>query len=202
MKLYFAPGACSMASHIVANELGVDLKLEKVNTRTKQTDSGTDFTQINPKGYVPALELDTGEVLTEGPVVMQYLADTHNNTSLAPAAGTMPRYRLQETLGFINSEIHKGYGPLFNPELPEERRKDAVATLQKRYATIEAALAGKPYLFGEHFTIADAYLFVVTNWAGMTKVDLTAFPQLQAFQARVAGRPAVQKTLKAEGLIK
>lgn len=202
MKLYYAPGACSLAPHIVAHELGIPLELEKVDTRTKQTASGRDFTTINPKGYVPAIELDSGELLTEGPVISQYLADLRPEAGLAPANGTLARYRLQEILGYINSEIHKSYSPLFNPAASAELREDRAQYLQKRYALLESILAASPYLTGDHFTIADAYLFTVTNWARIVKVDLSSFPNLLAFQKRVAERPAVQAAMRAEGLVK
>lgn len=200
MKLYFSPGACSLSPNIVAHELGLPITLDKITD--KKTSDGTDFFSINPKGYVPALQLDSGEVLTEGPAIVQYLADQKPDAHLAPANGTLARYRLQEMLGFINSELHKTYSPLFNPKTPAETREDRIAYLQKRYATIEAALAGKSYLFGEQFTVADAYLFVVTSWSRFVKLDLSAFPNLMAFQERVAARPAVRAAMVAEGLIK
>jgi glutathione S-transferase len=192
MKLYYSPGACSLAPRIVAEELGVPLEFVKVDGTAKKTQDGADFWKVNPKGYVPALGLDDGEVLTEGPVISQYLADRKPQAGLAPAAGTMERYRLQEMLGYINSELHKTYSPLFDKATPQETR-DAV---------IEQKLDGHDYLFGDRFTVADAYLFVVTNWAHHVKLDLSDFPKLQAFQKRVAARPAVQKAMKDEGLVK
>src|SRR4051812_22118687 len=202
MKLFYAAGACSLSPHIVARESGLDLQIEKVDLKAKKTASGADFLAVNPKGYVPALQLDSGEVLTEGPAIVQYLGDKAPAAGIVPANGTMERYRLQETLGFINSEIHKNYSPLFDPGTP-----DAVATavrdrLKKRYALFEKRLDGKQYLFGDRFTAADAYLFTVTNWAGAVKLDLSGFANLQAFQARVAARPAVQAAMRAEGLLK
>lgn len=202
MKLYYSPGACSLSPHIVAHELGLNLAVEKVDTKTKRTESGRDFLAINPKGYVPALELDNGEVLTEGPAIVQYLADQKGNTALAPANGTLARARLQETLNYITSEIHKTYSPLFSEATPEATREERKAYLNKRYALIEKILAKQPYLLGDHFTVADAYLFTVTRWADFVKLDLSAFPSLQAFQKRVAARPAVQAAMAAEGLIK
>ena len=202
MKLYYSPGACSLAPHIVAHELGLPLTLEKVDTKTKQMASGGDFFAVNPKGYVPALQLDSGEVLTEGPVVAQYLADLKPDAGLAPANGTLPRYRLQETMGYINSEIHKSYSPLFNSATPADTRAERLQYLTKRYGLIEQTLAKQPYITGETFTVADAYLFTVTNWAKHVQLDLSPFPALQAFQQRVAQRPAVQAALKAEGLVK
>jgi glutathione S-transferase len=201
MKLYYSPGACSLAPHIVASEAGLALQFEKVDLRTKKTETGADFGAINPKGYVPALLLDDGELLTEGVAVSQYLADRKPESGLAPAAGSLARYRLQEMLTYVSSELHKNYGPLFNPASAPELRAEKVAALQKRYALIEKQLQGRSYLFGEHFTAADAYLFVVTSWAPKLKVDLSAFPNLTAFQARVAARPAVQTALRAEGLL-
>jgi len=200
MKLYFAPGACSLAPHIVAHELGIPLTLEKVDTSTKKVADGSDFWAVNPKGYVPALRLDNGEILTEGTAIAQYLADTKPAAKLVPANGSFERYRLQEMLGYINSEIHKSYSPLFNPKSSPELRKDREEYLHKRYALIEKQLTGRPFLFGEQFTVADAYLFTVTNWANFVKLDLSEFPNLLAFQARVAGRPGVQAALVAEGL--
>jgi glutathione S-transferase len=203
MKLYFSPGACSLSPHIVAQELGIPLTLERVDLATKKTQSGGDFTAINPKGYVPALELDGGGgLLTEGTAIVQYLADQQPAAKLAPANGTLERYRLQEILGYINSELHKSFSPLFNPKTLPEVRAEREAYLQKRFALIEGVLAKGPYLFGEQFTVADAYLFTVTNWARMVKLDLSAFPNLLAFQGRVAARPAVQAALVAEGLVK
>ena len=200
MKLYYAPGACSLSPHIVAREAGIDLALEKVDLGTKKTESGRDYLAVNPKGYVPALELDNGEVLTEGPAVVQYLADLKPDSGLAPPYGTMERYRLMEALAFINSEIHKGYGPFFGP-LSDEARAERVAYMQKRFALVEKMLDGKTFLLGERFTVADAYLFVMVNCKDFVKVDLSAFQNVIAFHARVAARPAVQAALRAEGLI-
>ncbi|MDX2221034.1 MAG: glutathione transferase GstA [Burkholderiales bacterium] len=201
MKLYFSPAACSMAPHIVANELGIPLTLEKTDTRTKKTASGEDFHAINPKGYVPALQLDNGELLTEGPVISQYLADSKPGNTVMPAAGTLARYRVQEMLGYINSELHKTFGALFNPAIGDDAKAERIAYAKKRYALVEQQLAKGPYLFGEDFTAADAYLFTVTGWAKFLSIDMSEFPNLMAFQRRVASRPAVQATMKAEGLI-
>ena len=202
MKLYYSPGACSLSPHIVAREAGIAIELEKVDLRTKQTESGEDFKSISPRGYVPALQLDNGEVLAEGPAIVQYLADLKPESGLAPANGSLPRYRLQEWLTYIGTEIHKSYSPLFNPATPDAVREERAAYLQRRYGLIEQTLAKQPYLMGEQFSVADVYLFVVTNWARMVKVDLGAFPSLQAFQERVAARPAVQDALRAEKLVK
>jgi len=202
MKLYYSPGVCSLSPHIVAHEIGLPLKIEKVDTKAKQTETGRDFLAINPKGYVPALELDSGEVLTEGPAIVQYLADQKPGSGIAPPNGTLARSRLQEMLGYINSEIHKSYSPLFRAETPEETRTERKAYLHKRYALLDGILAKQPWLLGDTFTAADAYLFVVTRWAKGAGVDLSAFPALNAFQERVAARPAVQAAMTAEGLIK
>jgi glutathione S-transferase len=202
MKLYYSPGACSLSPHIVAHELGLPLTLVKVDTKAKRTETGGDFWQINPKGYVPALELDSGEVLTEGPAIVQYLADQKGSTTLAPANGTLARARLQEMLNYITSEIHKSYSPLFSDATPEATQTERKTYLHKRYDFIEKILAKQPWLLGEHFTVADAYLFTVTRWADFVKLDLSMFPNLLAFQKRVAARPAADAALRAEGLIK
>jgi glutathione S-transferase len=202
MKLFYAAGACSLSPNIVAHEAGIELRLQKVDTKTKTVAAEGDYLAINPKGYVPALELDNGEILTEGPTIVQYLADLKPASGLAPAAGTMARYRLQEMLGYINSEIHKAYSPLFKPDTPAETRAERQEYLLKRYALLDRQLQGRQYLFGEQFTVADAYLFTVTNWSRVIKLDLSKFAHLQAFQERVAARPAVKAAMQAEGLIK
>lgn len=202
MKLYYAPGACSLSPHIVAREAGIDLQLEKVDTKTHSIKSENDYYKINPKGYVPALEITPGDVLTEGPAIVQYLADQKPQSGLVPPCGSAERYRMQEMLGYINSEIHKSYGPLFSPGTPEAAREESKQYLQKRYKLLDDRLAGKDYLFGDKFSAADAYLFTVTNWAGHVKLDLSGFANLAAFQKRVAARPAVKEAMKAEGLIK
>ncbi|MEW5836787.1 MAG: glutathione transferase GstA [Pseudomonadota bacterium] len=202
MKLYYLPGACSLSPHIVARELGLALTLDKVDGTTKLTASGENFLEVNPKGYVPAIRLDDGEVLTEGPVIVQYLADLKPESGLAPPNGTLARYRLQEILTYINSELHKTFSPLFNPATSDETRAERVAYLKRRYGYIESILLRQPYLTGERFSVADAYLFVVTNWSRVIKLDLSEFPALLAFQKRVAGRPAVQEAMREEGLIK
>lgn len=200
MKLYYSPGACSLSPHIVARELGLAVSLEKVDTGTKTIQVEGDFYEVNPKGYVPALRLDSGEVLTEGPAIVQYIADQKPEAGLVPRAGSLERYRLQEMLGYINSEIHKSYSPLFNPKVSPEVAEERKQYLKKRYKLVEERLAGRDYLFGDQFTAADAYLFTVTNWAGYVKLDLSEFPNLMAFQKRVAARPAVREAMKAEGL--
>ena len=201
MKLFYTPGACSLAPHIVAREAGIELELDKVDKKSKRTASGSDYLAINPKGYVPALQLDDGELLTEGPVVAQYLADRKPSTGLAPAAGTIARYRLMEMLGYINSEMHKTYSLLSNTDITPATREERLAYLRKRYAMIEQRLSKHQYLVGDSFTIADAYLFTVTRWANSVKLDLSDFPNVQAFQTRIAARPAVQAAMKTEGLI-
>ncbi|HET8699151.1 MAG TPA: glutathione transferase GstA [Gammaproteobacteria bacterium] len=201
MKLYYAPGACSLAPHIVAREAGIDLQLDKVDWATKKTASGKDFAAVNPKGYVPALELDDGQLLTEGPVIQQYLADQKPASGLAPANGTLERYRLQEVLTYINSEIHKQFGPLFNPNITPEAKEYQFSTLRRRFEFLDKGLAGKQFLLGDKFTVADAYLFVMLSWADHMKLDISALKNLAAYKQRVFGRPAVQAAMKAEGLI-
>jgi len=202
MKLYYSQGACSLSPHIVARELGLDIQLEKVNTKSHTYTGGSDYYAVNPKGYVPALEISPGEVLTEGPAIVQYLGDRKPGSGVVPAAGTLERYRQQEMLGYINSEIHKTYSPLFNPAILPEVADERRAYLKKRYKLLDEKLAGKQYLFGDRFTAADAYLFTVTNWAPHVKLDLSEFTHLAAFQKRVAERPAVQQAMKEEGLLK
>lgn len=198
MKLYYSPSACSLSPHIVANELGLAIELVKVDVVAKRTEHGEDFLAINPKGLVPVLRLDDGTLLTEGPTVVQYLADLKPEAKLAPASGSMARYRLQEMLGYINSELHQGYMPLFNPACSDEVRSARMAHLHKHYRLLEAALDRTPFLLGDRFTVTDAYLFVVTRWAEFVKLDLSAFPNLLAFQARIAARPAVQTAMRRE----
>lgn len=200
MKLYYLPGACSLSPHIVANEASIALTLDKVDRNTKVTASGENYLEVNPKGYVPAIRLDDGEVLTEGPVIVQYLADLRPESGLAPPNGTLARYRLQELLTYINSELHKTYSPLFSPVTPDETKAERVAYLKRRYGYLESILDRQPFLLGDRFGVADAYLFTVTNWARRLKLDLAEFPALTAFQQRVAERPAVQAAMREEGL--
>jgi glutathione S-transferase len=202
MKLFYTPGACSLSPHIVAREVGITLELEKVDLASKKTNAGRDYLALNPKGYVPALEIDGGGLLTEGTAIVQYLADQKPEAKLIPPASSFERYRVQEMLGYINSELHKSYSPLFNPKTSPEVREERMNYLRKRYALIEQMLDGRQYLFGDQFSVADAYLFTVTNWAGTVKLDLSDFPNLLAFQSRVAARPAVHAAMSAEGLIK
>nr|WP_145549706.1 glutathione transferase GstA [Variovorax boronicumulans] len=202
MKLYYSPGACSLSPHIVLREAGLAFEAVKAPTKTHKLDDGTDYYTINPLGYVPLLELDDGTRLAEGPAIVQYIADQAPLKNLAPANGTLARYRLQSLLTFIGTELHKGYSPLFSPATPEEYKTTVREKLVSRYKWVDEQLAGKDYLTGENFTVADAYLFTVTNWAKPMGVDLSAFANVAAFMARVAARPAVQEALKAEGLAK
>ena len=201
MKLYYSPGVCSLAPHIVLREAGLPFEPVLASTKTHQLADGTDYYTINAKGYVPLLELDDGQRLTEGPVINQYLADLVPAKKLAPPAGTMARYRLQEWLNFITSEVHKAYGALFNP-IPEEGKAVFRQKLRGRYEWIEAQLGDKPYLMGEDFTVADAYLFTCTRWAPFCGVDVSGLPRVAAYMERVAARPAVQEAMRAEGLLK
>ena len=201
MKLYFAPGACSLSPHIVARELGIPLELKKVNTKDKTIEGGGDYWKVNARGYVPALELDNGEVLTEGPAIVQYLADQKPDAGLAPKSGTLERYRLQEWLNFLTSEVHKQFSPLFKPNTPEEYKPIAKQNLATRFDWLDKQLEGKEYLTGKQFTVADAYLFVLTNWTKPTQIDLSKWPNIAAFQRRVAARPKVKEAMQAEGLI-
>jgi glutathione S-transferase len=198
MKLYFSPGACSLASHIVLRELGLPFDAVQVDLMKKTTKSGQDFATINPKGYVPALELDDGAMLTEGPAILQYLADRRPETKLAPANGTLERYRLQEWLAFINSELHKQFSPLFNPATPEQTRDSARKAIARRLGFVEAQLDGRAFLMGDAFTVADAYLYTVLGWTKHVGVDLAPFPNVVAFRERIDARPAVQAAQAAE----
>lgn len=203
MKLFYAPGACSLSPHIVLRELGLSFALEAVDLKTKKTESGADFTAINPKGYVPALQLDDGEVLTEGAAIVQYLADKHAPGTLAPVAGTVERARVNGHLNFISAELHKAFGPLFNPALAPEAREAAVVNVGRKLNVVEEALAdGRPYLTGPEFSVADAYLFVVLSWAPKLGVDLARWPHLGGFSQRVTARAAVQAAMAAERLPK
>lgn len=203
MKLYYKPGACSLASHIALVETGADFALEKVDTATGKTATGGDFRAINPKGYVPALELDDGRVLTEGAAILQFIADQNPKAGLAPASGTFERAKLQEHLNYVASELHKSFGPFFSgQELDDAARDKSVKNVQAKMRHVEVALAdGRSYLGGETFSVADAYLFVVSNWANFVGVPLDGVPNLKAFVTRVAGRTATQAAMKAEGLL-
>jgi glutathione S-transferase len=201
MKLYYSPGACSLSPHIVLRESGLPFELVLASTKTHKLADGSDYYAINPKGYVPLLELNNGERLSEGPAIVQYIADQVPQKNLAPANGTMPRYRLQEWLNFITSELHKGFSPLFNPATPEDFKPAAKERLAGRLKWVDAQLEGKAYLTGDQFTVADAYLFTVTSWTKYVGIDIAGLANLGAFMGRVAARPAVQAALKAEGLL-
>jgi glutathione S-transferase len=202
MQLYYSPGACSLASHITLREAGLPVELKKADTKTKKLEDGSDYFAVNSKGSVPALRLDDGQVLTEGPAILQYLADQKPESKLAPKAGTLERYRLLEWLNFITSEVHKSFSPLFNPAADAAVKQYTTQNLEKKFDWINKQLAGKQYLTGDQFTIADAYLFVVVNWSNFVGIDLGRWPALKAFQDRVAARPKVQEALAAEGLQK
>jgi glutathione S-transferase len=200
MKLYYAPGACSMAPHIVAVEAGHKLDYVKVDIPNKKTEGGDDYWKVNFKGYVPTLQLDNGELLTEVGVICQYLSDQKPESGLAPKAGTMERYRLMEWLNFVATEVHKQIGALFNPKYTPEMKEVQLAVIGRRLKPLDAALAGKQYLMGDKFSAADAYLFTVLNWTRGLKIDLSAWPNIKAYFERVGQRPKVQETMKAEGL--
>ena len=201
MKLYYSPGACSLSAHIALCESGLPFEAIAAPTKTHQLPDGTDYYTINPLGYVPLLELDSGERLREGPVIVQYIADQVPDRHLAPANGSLARYHLQEWLNFIGTELHKGgFSPLFNPAMPAESKALTKERLLGRLKWVDGELAGKNYLMGDTFTVADGYLFTVTNWAPRVGVDIEALSSLQALRQRVGARPAVQAALKAEGL--
>jgi glutathione S-transferase len=202
MKLYFSQGACSLSPHIVMHEAGLAFEAIPAPTKTHQLPDGTDFYTINPLGYVPYLTLDDGRSLHEGPAIVQYLADLVPEKKLAPANGTFERYKLQEWLTFIGTELHKSFSPLFNPAAPAETKEQSKQSLAKRLAWVDSELAGKDYLLGDQFTVADAYLFTVTNWARIVKVDLSTYANLLAYRTRVSERPGVQAAMRAEGLLK
>ena len=200
MKLYYSPGACSLSPHIVLCETGLDFTIEKVNLRTKETESGRDFSTINPKGYVPALVLDDGQVLTENVAVLSYISSLDASHRLAPAAGTLGFFRVVEWLSFINSEVHKCMSPMFRPTTTDEQKTALREQLATRHAFIEDALGDKAYLTGENFTVADAYLYVTLSWRERVGVDISRFPKLSAYFERCRARPSVQQARKAEGL--
>ncbi|WP_255440710.1 glutathione transferase GstA [Paracoccus sp. MC1854] len=202
MKLYYKPGACSLASHIVLHELGLPHGVEKVDTAAKRTESGQDYTSINAKGVVPALELDGGEILTEGPAILQYLADSAGNEALAPKPGTIERARVQEVLNFTGTSLHAAFKPLFKPDSDETVKASARENVASNMEWLEGLLSdGRPFLTGSNFTVADAYAFVVASWAPRVGVALERWPNIQLFVQRVAERPAAAKAMKTEGLI-
>ena len=202
MKLYYSPGACSLSPHIVMHEAGLKHEAIVASTKTHKLPDGTDFYTINPLGYVPLLELDNGERLREGVVIVQYLADQVPQKNLAPANGTLARYRLQEWLAFTSSELHKNFGPLFMPGTPEEYKPSVRERLLGRLKWVDGELAGKQFLMGDHFTVAYAYLFTVTGWPQHVGLDISGLKNIAAYRDRIGARPAVQATLRAEGLIK
>ncbi len=201
MKLFLKAGACSLSPHIVLEELGLQYETELVDLKEKKTASGADFLAINPKGYVPALQLDDGSVLTEGPAIVQYLADSQPAKKLAPANGTVERYRLQGWLTFIGTELHKTFSPLFNPAAPQEWKEVCRANIERRLKYVNEQLTGRDYLMGADFSVADAYLFTVVGWTRVVKIDISGHTNLTAYMARVAARPGVQAAMKAEGLV-
>jgi glutathione S-transferase len=201
MKLYYSPGACSLAPHIVLREAQLPFSLVRVDLATHRTEHGVDLYTLNPKGYIPLLQLDDGQLLSEGPVIAQYISDTAQRDDLMPAAGTIDRYRVMEWQSYITSELHKSFSPLFNPAIDAPTKTLFAAALQKKFAWVSSQLRDRQYLTGDHFTAADAYLFTVSNWAKMVGLDLSDCEHLQAFNKRVAARPAVRSAMQAEGLI-
>ncbi|MFZ2661290.1 MAG: glutathione transferase GstA [Rhodoferax sp.] len=202
MKLYYSPGACSLSPHIALREAGLNFELVQVDLASKKTASGQDYLEINPAGYVPCLQLDDGRMLTEGPAILQYVADQVPGKQLAPANGSFERYHLQQWLNFISSELHKSFSPLFNPAASDDWKTAVRQTLNARLGQVARQLERAPYLLGDQFSVADIYLFVVLGWGAYVNLDLSPWPALQAFMGRVAGREAVQAALRAEGLIK
>ena len=202
MKLCYSPGACSLSPHIVACETGANVELEKVDLASHKTADGQDYTKVNPKGYVPALRLDDGGVLTEGPAIVQYLADKNPASGLAPANGTVERYRVQEWLNFIGTELHKNFSPLFNKASSDDTKKMARDNITKRLGYLNEQLAGKQYLMGDKFTVADAYAFTIVNWTNFIGMDIKPYANLAAYMGRVGARPKVQQALKEESLLK
>ncbi|MDP3692141.1 glutathione transferase GstA [Bradyrhizobium sp.] len=202
MKLYYSPGACSLSPHIALLEAGLPYDLVKVDLKAKKLENGDDFLAINPKGQVPTLTLDSGEVVTEGPVIVQMIADKASAKNLAPARDSAERYKLQEWLTYINSEVHKNFGPMFSPVLADDAKAFFKDRVMGKFKYLDGALAGKDYLMGKQFTVADGYLFTMLSWAERMKFDLAALPNLLAYKARVGARPAVQEALVKEGLMK
>ena len=202
MKLYYSPGACSLSPHIALLEAGLPYDLVKVDLRAKKLENGDDYLKVNPKGQVPALGMDNGELLTEGPVIVQMIADKAAGKNLAPSRDSAERYKLQEWLNFITTELHKNFGPMFSPVLADDAKAFFKDRLMGKFKYLEGALAGRDYLMGKQFTVADGYLFTMLSWADRMKFDLSALPNLLAYKARVAARPKVQEALAKEGLMK
>jgi len=202
MKLFYSPGACSLSPHIVSREAGIPVELQKVDLKARKYDGGADYTKINAKGYVPALQLDSGQVLTEGPAIVQYLADQKPDARLAPKPGSFERYQLQEWLNFIGTELHKGFSPLFRPNTPDEYKRIAKENLATRIDWLDKQLDGRDFLMGKNFSVADAYAFTILSWSKPLQIDLSKWPNVTAYLARVGARPRVQEALKAEGLVK
>jgi len=202
MKLYFAPGACSLSPHIALLEAGIAATYVKVDTKTHKVEDGSDFYGVNPKGYVPVLELDDGQRLTEGPAIVQYIADQKPASGLAPPAGSMERYRVQEWLNFITAELHKQFGPLFQAATPADFKNSQKEKISKRFDWVAGELKDRDYLLGPQFTVADGYLFVILQWTDRVGIDLKRWPVLSAYRARVAARPKVREAMIAEGLLK
>ena len=202
MKLYYSPGACSLSPHITLHEAGMAFEAIAAPTKTHLLPDGTDYYSVNPLGYVPLLELDDGTRLTEGPAIVQYIADQVPHKQLAPANGTVARAQLQGWLNFISTEVHKGFSPLFNPATPADYKPMVIDKLLSRLKWVDEQLAGKNYLMGDAFSVADPYLFNVTNWAPLVKVDISGFSNIATFRAHMSQRPAVQAAMRAEGLIR
>ena len=202
MKLYYAPGACSLSPHIILQESGLKHTIAKTNLKDKTIDGGGDYKQKNPHGYVPALELDDGTILTEGPAIVQYIADKVPEKKLAPPAGSLDRVKMQGWLNFVSTELHKGFSPLFNPAMPEEAKKLFREKLMLRFEALDKHFAKHQFINGETFSVPDAYLFTVINWTKPTNLDISGFKNLAAYHARIGARPAVQTAMKAEGLMK
>ena len=202
MKLYYSPGACSLSPHIALLEAGLPYDLVKVDLKAKKLENGDDYLKVNPKGQVPALGLDNGELVTEGPVIVQMIADKAAGKNLAPARDSAERYKLQEWLNFITTELHKNFSPLFQPAIPDDVKNFFKDRIKGKFKYADSKLAGQDYLMGKQFTVADGYLFVMLKWAERTGMDLSEFKNLMAFKDRVAARPNVQAALKMEGLLK
>lgn len=200
MKLYYTPGSCSLSPHIVLREAGLSFDLEKVDLKAKKTEKGADYLAVNAKGYVPALALDNGQVLTEGPAIVQWIADQRPESGLAPKAGTPERYRLMEWLGFVSTELHKGISPLWRPDTPDAYKATVRDNLAKRFDYLERHLGANAHLMGAQFSVADAYAFTILNWTNILKIDMGRWPKIQAYMARMAERPKVKEAMKAEGI--